>query len=91
MLTCSGSMSMIRRSAARMADAYLLDVTTPNNERRRELYFTEKGAQAAADMYARSRDAGWKTCIHPLIKIADALEREAVLVEALHRAEAKQS
>lgn len=46
--------------------AYLLEVTAPNGQLRRELYHTFDGADQAAKMYARSSD-GWKTDIKELI------------------------
>ena len=54
-----------------MADAYLVEVTMPGGDVRREIYRTLNGAEQATAMYARSPD-GWKTTVFPLFRLPDA-------------------
>lgn len=54
-----------------MADAYLVEVTTPSGEKRREIYHTQSAADQTVAMYARS-DQNWQTRVFPLTKLPDA-------------------
>lgn len=54
-----------------MADAYLVEATTPSGEIRSEIYHTQAGAEQTVTMYAPSNE-GWKTRVYPLVKLPEA-------------------
>ena len=54
-----------------MADAYLVEVTTPSGETRRELYHTQGAADQTVAMYARAADK-WQTRVYPLTRLPEA-------------------
>lgn len=59
-----------------MVDAYLVEVTTPTGEKRREIYHTQNAADQTVAMYARSGE-NWQTKVFPLTKLPDANDSQA--------------
>lgn len=66
--------------ADEVIEAYLIEVTTPSGEKRRELYHTEGGVALTVGMYARSEEA-WVTEVFPLVKMVPGVGLEPTVAK----------